>query len=244
MQTRNRISGTLILTIALIGLLFVWLDSAGLDEWVLRPIEEAGPLGFLVYIALFVLTAVFLLPISSMLSVACGFVFGMWPGFCLGICAISLSCAVQWFMGSRLLGGYTDTVFSAHPLLHRLDHDARSPAFWFTFLARLSPVIPMGVLNLAAGARRLPIRAYVVGTLAGIVPSELALTYLGSVTRDATALNAAGTGTTIEFVSMAVGIAATIGLIVWGSAMARRAQDAFSSPASGARPGSGEKNHA
>ena len=43
-------------------------------------------------------------------------------------------------------------------------------------LIRLIPVAPFGLVNLAAGANGVPLRAYMLGTISGLAPGIIALT--------------------------------------------------------------------
>jgi len=52
-------------------------------------------------------------------------------------------------------------------------------AGWLVFFSRLFPVLPFGFISYGAGIAQLPARSYAVGTLLGMTPPTLLLSYLG-----------------------------------------------------------------
>lgn len=188
----------------------------------------AGP----TYVVAYVVASVLLLPASAALTVLSGAVFGFGYGVALGLVANAAACWVQWWMGRRL-STKTDALVRSQPLLEALEAAARRRTFVVIALARLSPAIPFGALNLAAGARRLPALPYAIGSAIGLAPSELAFLWIGaSLARTAAA---DGAEVTLGTAGTAVGVAATLALLIVlgnGAARALRAEGTALDPGS------------
>jgi uncharacterized membrane protein YdjX (TVP38/TMEM64 family) len=135
-----------------------------------------SPLSFLVVIVGFVAGSMVMVPFTAMV-VATLWGFGPWLGppyvLAAGLCAALAGYLVgrKWGAGSldRTGGARTEKV---RKLLSR-------KGVLSIAVVRNLPVAPFSLVNLAAGAARLPLPAFAAGTLLGLAPGTIALAWLG-----------------------------------------------------------------
>ena len=94
------------------------------------------------------------------------------------------------------------------------------------FLLRLSPVFPFNLLNYALGLTKVSLIDYTIASL-GMLPGTLLYVYLGKLGGDVAAVaggveSETGTG---EWIVRILGFAATLGVTVYVTRIARRALD-------------------
>jgi len=135
--------------------------------------DPAGPL---VGLAVFVVAAVAMVPVVSLI-VASALVFGFAQGALVALVGSTLSAVGGYGLG-RLL--WRDTVRRlAGQRLDRLNRHLTRRGLLATALLRIVPVAPFAVVNLVAGASHLRLRDFALGTLVGMTPGTLALTFVG-----------------------------------------------------------------
>lgn len=182
------------------------IDPALIQRWV----EAAGIWAPVVYILLYVIATILVLP-STVLNLAGGAVFGPWMGT-LWTSVGAILAAIASFAFTRTVG--RDAI--AQRLQGRwqaMDAEIRRGGVFYLFAIRLVPIMPYGLVNFAAGLTSVRFQDYLLGTVLGTVPSVLPFVLLGS-----TGLEAASTGNLVPLV-MALGLTA---ILVVGSAWYRR----------------------
>ncbi|MBB6671769.1 TVP38/TMEM64 family protein [Cohnella nanjingensis] len=134
-----------------------------------------------IYIGLFLVRPFTLFP-ASILTLAGGLAFGTWLGMLYTVLG-ELPGAVLAFLLARRVGlgffrGRDD------PRLHKLERAMQRRGFPMVLLLRLAPFVPFDLVSYAAGAARIPMRAYLPATLIGALPGTFAYCFLGaSLTR-------------------------------------------------------------
>jgi uncharacterized membrane protein YdjX (TVP38/TMEM64 family) len=93
-------------------------------------------------------------------------------------------------------------------------------------LSRLTPALPFFLLNYAFGVTSVKLREYVLGSWLGMIPATLAYVYAGSVAANlAQALSGQIKLGPSAWALLGVGFAATIGVVVLVTRIARRQLD-------------------
>lgn len=189
-------------------------------------LADVGPWGPLLFVALYVVSAVTMAP-SFLITLAAGAIYGVWGGAAVVFTGAAAGASVS-FVISRWLA---DT-----RLFRALDRDPRAQIVRRAVtgggvraqcLLRLSPLVPFGLLNYTLGLSRVPFRDYALGLL-GMIPVTLAYTYSGRVIGDVARI-AAGVAPPrgpLYWVVLAGGLAATVGATVL---LTRAARSALSS---------------
>lgn len=130
-----------------------------------------------IYMMLYIVATVLVLP-STVLNLTGVAIFGPW----LGTAWTSISAiiaAVVAFAFTRTVGRKA----VAKRLAGRwqaMDAEVRRGGLLYIFAIRLMPIMPYGLVNLAAGLTSISFQDYILGTVLGTVPSVLPFVLLGS----------------------------------------------------------------
>jgi uncharacterized membrane protein YdjX (TVP38/TMEM64 family) len=191
---------------AITGYLLGGLDPAMIKSW----LKAAGNWAPITYILVYVVATILVLP-STALNLTGGAIFGPWLGTCWTSVA-AIIAAIASFIFARTIG----REIVARKLAGRwqaIDAEVRQGAIFYMFAIRLMPILPYGLVNLAAGLTSISFKDYLVGTALGTVPGILPFVMLGS-----SGLKAIRTG---EILPLLVALA-LIGMLVGGSTWYRR----------------------
>jgi len=110
-------------------------------------------------------------------------VFGPWHGFAYSLISAEVAAVLTFFVGRRLQGSGSNRVSGSrlNTIRRRL---AEQGVVSVAFL-RIVPVAPFTVINIAAGASRLSLRDYALGSFLGMIPGTLAIALLVDRVADA-----------------------------------------------------------
>jgi len=152
-------------------------------EWMRQSmawIEQTGPTGWLIFIALYTLSCVLFLP-GSVLSFGAGAVYGFWGGTLL-VSAASVAGALANFLSARfLLRGWMERRFAGSRKFQALNHVATKDAWRMVILTRISPILPHSLVSCAFGLSRIRSLRYTAASWIGFLPISAAYSYGGSI---------------------------------------------------------------
>ena len=229
-----RVVGGLIALAGLVSVSFV----VPADDWALALaawIRGAGVLGAVLFVGVYVLGAVFLLP-GSLLTLAAGFAYGPVLGTLVAWPAATLAATVAFLIGRFVARDWVRQRVAAHPRFSAIDRGIGTNGFKIVLLLRLSPIFPFNLLNYGLGLTGVPTHHYVAASLLGMLPGAALYTYLGSLVTSAAAL-AQGTPNAgpARWLLYGVGFAATLAVTVVLTRIARRELGRSLEPSSTAR---------
>lgn len=137
-----------------------------------------------VYLGLYLSTA-FFVPGALALSVAGGFLFGVFPAVLYINLAATVGSLLALLLSRYLLGGWIQEKYanSLKPLNRSLERYGMS----YLLALRIIPVLPFFAVNYIAGLTRIPLSTFVWTTSLGTLPGSLIYAFagreLGSITR-------------------------------------------------------------
>lgn len=162
-------------------------------------VDGLGVWAPLVYVGLYVLATVFLLP-GTPFTVAAGVVFGPWLGLGVVLLGATLGATGSFLVG-RVVG--RDAVVQlAGRRVRAIDRTLERNGLLSVLVVRLIPLFPFNVLNLVCGVTGLKLRDYVIGTAVGIIPGTALLVLAGGSIDDPT--SPMFVGSVAGFVALAV----------------------------------------
>jgi len=168
--------------IVVLGLIIAWkltpLSELAQPARVRDALESfaEGTWGPLVVLGIFVGTSIFLFPVT-VLIVATAAAFGPWLGFIYAATGALLSAVISFMIGA-VIG--RDTLTSVlGPRLNRIRRQVRKKGIIAVAVVRLVPVAPFGVVNLVAGASRIRLLDFALGTAIGMLPGITVMAALG-----------------------------------------------------------------
>lgn len=140
-------------------------------------IGQFGAMGPIVYVLLYAMNTVTLLPPIGILSLTAGLAFGPLVG-CVAIMAgAMLGTSATFFISRRLGRSFVDRWLKGKfkSLDDRLGHRGFQTVFFF----RMVPIVPYEPLNYLSGLSKIPFRDYVGATFLGLLPGAAAAAFLG-----------------------------------------------------------------
>ena len=175
-------------------------------------LNQTGVWTPLIYIAIYVLATVLILP-STALNLTAGAIFGLWWGT-LWTSIAAILAAVVSFSFTRTVG--RDVVaLKLGRNFREMDDRFQQGGIFYMFALSLLPIIPYGLVNFTAGLTSIKFRDYFLGTLLGTVPGILPFVMLGSF-----GLRAIQTGEILPL----LGALSFIALLVVGATWYKRKQ--------------------
>jgi uncharacterized membrane protein YdjX (TVP38/TMEM64 family) len=184
-------------------------------QQVLDWIRESGMWGPVIYIGLYVLACVCLVP-GSVLTLGAGAIFGVLWGCLYTSVAATLGATAAFLVGRYLARDWVTGKLERHPAFATIDRAVAQDGWKIVGLTRLSPLLPFNLLNYGFGLTRVSLRDYVLATWVGITPGMTLYVYLGSLAQRPG-------GTRAEWVLYGVGLLATVAVTVVLTRLARRA---------------------
>lgn len=181
-------------------------------------VRSLGIWGPLCFVGLYAVAAVFLVP-GSVLTLGAGAVFGVVRGTIIVSVAATAGASAAFLIGRHLARERVARWLAGNPRFAAIDRAVAGQGWKIVLLTRLSPVFPYTLLNYAFGLTRVRAGHYVVASWVGMLPGAFMYVYLGSLAR--------GVGersrTTGEWVLYGIGLAATVGVTVFITRLARTA---------------------
>ncbi|HBP52874.1 MAG TPA: TVP38/TMEM64 family protein [Synechococcus sp. UBA8638] len=175
-------------------------------------LRELGPVGWIVFIALYALAVTFYVP-GSVLTLLGGALFGPRLGVLAVLAGAFLGMAGNWFLTRRWLRPRAQRKLEQTPRLQRVEQALSRDEGWkLVALLRLSPLFPFVLINLVCAlTSNLRFPAYMAAS-AAILPGTILYIYIGDTVRQGLTLD--GGLEQSQFLLRLVGVAATFA-VVW-----------------------------
>jgi uncharacterized membrane protein YdjX (TVP38/TMEM64 family) len=161
-----------------------WLSAEGLAESRVT-IEQFVAAHRWTAVAAFILvfmtvTAAFI-PAALLLTLMGGFLFGPWIGTGATVIGATLGAIVTFAAVRTAAGEWIHKhVASRHSGVRAVMDGVERHAFFYVLALRLTPMLPFGLVNIAAGLSKAPLRPYALATLLGAIPTSLIYSQLGA----------------------------------------------------------------
>jgi uncharacterized membrane protein YdjX (TVP38/TMEM64 family)/phosphatidylserine/phosphatidylglycerophosphate/cardiolipin synthase-like enzyme len=153
--------------------LVTWADPALWEGW-LQSLN--GSWAIFAVVAIFVVAGLVVFPVTVLIA-ATAAVFGAWPGVLYAAAGTMASALVTYGIG-RWLGPAGLRQFFG-PRTNVLARSFARRGIPAVTLVRIVPVAPFSLVNLAAGAFRIPLPDYIIGTALGLAPGLGLMSLLG-----------------------------------------------------------------
>lgn len=205
------------------GIALFWLTPAA--TWltdIVAWIRGQGVLGAVVYVALYVIGSVLMVP-GTALSLSGGYIYGVVWGSVLVSIAATIGASCAFLVGRYIARDWVKAKVAHDPRFDAVDRAVGEKGFTVVLLARLSPVLPYFLLNYFFGLTKVRLRDFVVATWIGMIPAIVLLVYTGSLL---TSLTEVATGRVRPPAQAAVfvgGFLLTVVFVTWIGRFAVRA---------------------
>ncbi|MBX3446799.1 MAG: VTT domain-containing protein [Parvibaculaceae bacterium] len=171
-----------ILVLAIVGIGLLWKYtplSDYADPDMLRETFTgiaASPFAGLIVLAAYVVGGFIAFPLTALIVVTAG-TFGLWPGL-LYAGVGSMSSALATYGAGRSLGRKALRNIVG-PRMNRIGKGIGKSGVPAIAAIRLVPIAPFTLVNLVAGALRIPVLDYALGTMLGLAPGIVVLSVMG-----------------------------------------------------------------
>tara|TARA_B110000444_G_scaffold261555_1_gene315240 strand:+ start:21340 stop:22023 length:684 start_codon:yes stop_codon:yes gene_type:complete len=142
---------------------------------------ESGLTGVLVFILIYVIFGILVIP-ASFHKYLSGILFGFSLGVLVAWIGSMVAAIIPFLLAKKWLNPFAQKLLNNNPKLQGLEKAISRDKWRTVALARVSLVLPYGILNYAFGATDIKFKHYLVGNLAMIVPSVMYV-WWGSQTR-------------------------------------------------------------
>ncbi len=186
-------------------------------------IRDLGPLAPVLFILVYVVAVVAFVP-ASFLTMAAGALFGLGRGIAYDLAGATLGATAAFLLSRHVAREAFARRLAGHPTLAALDSALGSDGLRITFLLRLSPLVPFGLLNYALGLSRVRLRDFLLASV-GMIPGTILYAYSGYLAGDLATLATQGGQTrgAAQAWMMIAGLLATIAVTVLVTRRARQA---------------------
>ncbi len=147
-----------------------WLDTESLQQ--LMEQVNQYPFALVAVPGAYVLAGLLSIPLTLLVIVTV-IVFGAWQGFLFALGGALLSAVCNFALGRWLAGDLVRRV--AGKRLNRLSEKLGKRGILTIVTLRLVPIAPYAIVNLVAGASRVGLKDFILGTIIGLTPGLLAI---------------------------------------------------------------------
>ncbi len=134
-------------------------------------------LSVLVYLSVYIVTVAFSLPGATVLTLAGGFLFHLFPGIIYVIVGATLGAIISFLLSRYILGNAIQKKYAAQ--LQRFNRELDENGHLYLLTVRFIPVFPFFLINVLSGLTKIPFRTYIWTTSVGILPGSLVYTFAG-----------------------------------------------------------------
>ncbi len=135
-------------------------------------IEGLGPWGPLVFVLLYVVAVVLMMPASA-LTLAAGALFGSSLGVAVVSIAATLGAGLSFLISRYFARGTVSDWLSKSEKFQRLDQMTEKHGAIMVALTRLVPIFPFSLLNYGFGLTRVPFRTYLFWSWLCMLPGTM-----------------------------------------------------------------------
>lgn len=210
------------LAILCIGMWIYW-DANRYLQLGLENLTNLGPWGPALFVALYAIATVFLIP-GSLLTLGAGAIFGLAWGCVWVSIGSTLGATGAFLVGRHLARNAVARRIEKDARFLAIDHAIESQGWRIVILTRLSPIFPFTLLNYAFGLTRIRFTHYWLASWIGMMPGTVMYVYLGVAAGDAAGVR--GDRSPVEWMFRGLGLVATIGVTFLITRIARNALNA------------------
>lgn len=160
-------------------------NQQALTGWV----EANFWLAAVVYALIYALAVSISVPGAIWFTIASGFLFGPYAGTVIAVLGSTAGATIIFLAVRMAFAEWAQRRFSGW--VETLRRGFRRDAFTYVLILRLIPVLPFFGINIATALLNVPLRAYVLGTLIGVIPLAYVYATVGATVSNLAALGEA-----------------------------------------------------
>ena len=172
---------------------------------VIERTASSGPVGYLGFILIYIVSTVMMLP-GSPLTFTAGALFGFWKGLIFVSIGSTLGASCAFMVSRYLIRKSIEKRVLKNKKFQSIDNEIDEQGWKIVILARLSPIIPFFLLNYALGITKIRFIHFIFASWVGMIPGTTVYVLMG--TMGGAFIN--GKKSSFEWVLLGIGLIATI----------------------------------
>lgn len=140
-------------------------------------IKDSGGLGYLIYILVYILAAVFSLP-ASVITIGGGVLFGPIKGAILALIGATLGASVAFLIARYFARDFITKKFGNNPIFRKIEMGFEKNGRDFLILTRLVPIFPYNLQNYAYGITNIKLSTYTGISFITMAPGAFIYAYM------------------------------------------------------------------
>lgn len=142
-------------------------------------LEDVGWLGYLIFVLLSIIVAVFLLP-GQFLAIVGGLVYGGFVGGLLTIIGASLGASISFIIGKYVARDYILQRFGNDPTFQKVEKGVRDNGVSFLIFTRLVPIFPFAIQSYAYALTPISFKKFSVISFLTMMPASFIYAFMAS----------------------------------------------------------------
>jgi len=148
-------------------------DIKQMQQW----FKSLGAIGYLIYIAIYTLTSVFMLP-GSFLTIASGIAFGPLVGAVLALIGATFGATMSFLISKYFMRDIVKAKLGNNLIYKKIDKGFKLNGYNFLILTRLVPIFPFNLQNYAYGLTSIKTSTYIFWSLICMIPGAFIYAYM------------------------------------------------------------------
>lgn len=157
------------------GLVDFLTDISGLRAY----LEGLGWWGYVIFILLSVVVAVFLLP-GQFLAIVGGLAYGGFIGGLLTIIGASLGASISFIIGKYVAREYILSRFGSDPTFQKIERGVKENGISFLVFTRLVPVFPFAIQSYAYAMTPMSVKKFSLISFLTMMPASFIYAFMAS----------------------------------------------------------------
>lgn len=186
-------------------------------------LRENSEIGFAVYFLVVLVFCGLALMATNVIGIIGGWAFGIYVGLAILMAGIVGAAFISFLIHRRIVGDKLPEITGKHPKAQAIYEALVEQGFWraatIIFLVRLSVIMPFALTNFLLASAKVPWPSYVLGTFFGMLPRSGAVAFAGA------GLSELNFDNPSQNWIMALGITATVVMVIVISIISRKALD-------------------
>ncbi|MGO2892653.1 TVP38/TMEM64 family protein [Enterococcus devriesei] len=158
-----------------LGLVALLTDISQLRSY----LESLGWRGYLIFILLSIVVAVFLLP-GQFLAIVGGLAYGGWIGGGLTVIGASLGASISFVIGKYVAREYLLQHFGSDPTFQKIEKGVRENGLSFLIFTRLVPIFPFAIQSYAYAMTPMSLKKFSLISFLTMLPASFIYAFMAS----------------------------------------------------------------
>lgn len=142
-------------------------------------LENLGWWGYVIFILLSVIVAVFLLP-GQVLAIVGGLAYGGLIGGALTVIGASLGATLSFIIGKYVARGYIIQRFGNDPTFQKIEKGVRENGLSFLIFTRLVPIFPFAIQSYAYAMTPMSVKKFSLISFLTMMPASFIYAFMAS----------------------------------------------------------------